>query len=120
MDDTCIFLELLANDWKSLLAFGSFLWVIYSYFDNKSKELNQKEFDNYHTLLKELVEPPQNGVSYVDRQCAIIYEFKNFKRYYPFSHRTLVGLRKKWIEENTVFPRHLEELDLTISFLEKK
>lgn len=56
---------------------------------------------------------------YVDRQAAIIYELRNFKRYYPVSYRTLKGLQKNWTE-NGVYPRLLEEISLSISFLENK
>ena len=80
-----------------------------------------KEFDVYHKLVKELVEPPTEGLGlYVDRQAAVMYELRNFERYYPYSLRMLQGLKKKWINVPNQFPRLLEELDLTIEFLEKK
>jgi hypothetical protein len=96
----------------------SFVWGIYQHFDVKKREQDSKEFDNYHKLIKELVQPDENGL-YIDRQCAILFELRNFKRYYPFSYRTLVALKKKW-DVPDQFPRLIEELNLTICFLEKK
>ena len=57
---------------------------------------------------------------YVDRQSAIIFELTNFKRYYDFSYRTLIALRDQWSKIEGQYPRLIEELDLTIDFLEKK
>jgi len=71
--------------------------------------------------VKELVEPPADGGNlYVDRQAAIMYEMRNFKRYYPFTLRTLKGLREKWAAVPNQFPRLIDELNLTIEFIEKK
>ncbi len=71
-----------------------FIWTVYQYIDTKKREQNLKEFENYHKLIKELVQP-DNGALYVDRQTAIIYELIHFKRYYSFSYRTLISLKKK-------------------------
>lgn len=64
------------------------------------------------------MKPPTEGASlYVDRQAAIIFELRNFKRYYPCPLRMLLGLRKKWAEVPNQLPRLLEEIELTIAFL---
>jgi hypothetical protein len=73
----------------------------------------------YHKLVKELVEPTDGGL-YVDRQAAIMYELRNFKRYYPYSLRMLRGLKQKWAAVPNQFPRLIEELNITIEFLENK
>lgn len=109
---------------KSILAIlgglATFIGTAYKYFDTRKRDQNLKEFENYHKLIKELVQPgDEEERMYVDRQTAIIYELRNFKRYYPFSYRTLVGLRTKWEKVPNQFPRLLEELNLTINFLEK-
>lgn len=87
------------------------------YIDTRKRDQNLKEFENYHKLIKELVQPGIN-VLYIDRQTAIIYELRHFN--YPFSYRTLTGLRKKWIEAPNQYPRLIEELDETIKFLKNK
>jgi hypothetical protein len=88
--------------------------------DTKKREQDLKEFDNFHRLIKELVQPDDSNSMYVDRQTAIIYELRHFKRYYAFTYRTLIGLREKWSIVPSQFPRLLDELDRTISFLEKQ
>ena len=99
----------------------TFGWSIFQYLDTKKREQNIKEFEHFHRLLKELVQPEDDeGTMYVDRQTAIIYELRHFKRYYPYSLRTLQGLLKKWEQVPNQFPRLLEETQLTIKFLEKK
>lgn len=104
---------------SSLIAILSFIWGIYQHFDTKKREQDLKEFENFHKLIKELVQPDKENGLYVDRQTAILFELRNFKRYYPYSYRTLISLKNKWnVPEQ--FPRLLEELNLTIDFLERK
>ncbi len=96
-----------------------FVWTVYQYVDSKKREQNLKEFEQFHKLIKELVQPgDQNTLMYIDRQAAIIYELRHFNRYYEFSLRTLEGLRKKWPENE--YPRLIEELDLGVEFFKKQ
>lgn len=94
------------------------IWAVCQHYSNLKQERQIKEFDNYHRLIKELVQPEKSDERmYVDRQAAIIYELRNFKRYYPITYRTLKGLEEKWAENN-VYPRLIEEIQLAITFLE--
>lgn len=103
-----------------VVSFLTFVWTIYKYNDTKKREQDLKEFDNYHKLIKELAQPDDSNFMYVDRQTAIIYELRHFKRYYDFSYRTLIGLREKWEKVPGQYPRLIEELDLSIKFLRGK
>ena len=95
----------------------AFLFSIYKYYINRKTELYWKEFEIYHKLLKDLVQPEvENGTMYQDRQVAIIFELKNFKRYYPISEKILKELRKTWINNN----RLVEEIDLTLEHIRCK
>ncbi len=100
------------------------IWTVYRYTDTKKREQNLKEFENYHKLMKELVQPEitskGDNVIYIDRQAAVIYELRHFKRYYPFSYRTLIGLKEKWEKVPNQYERLLDELNLTIEFLKDK
>ena len=100
----------------------TFIWTAYTYFDARKRDQNLKEFEIYHKLIRELVQPDGENGLYMDRQSAILYELRNFKRYYPFSYRTLAGLQKKWLKNKEMFPseRLLEEVQLTIDFLKNK
>lgn len=112
---------MIQNDITTLLGLASFIWAICQYFDSRKREQNLKEFENYHKLIKELVQPDDEKNSmYIDRQAAIIYELRHFKRYFLFSLRTLKGLKNEWGKVDGQHPRLLEELDLTIDFLQRR
>ena len=94
------------------------IFTVYKYFDNKKREQNQKEFEHFHKLIKELVQPEEGKKMYLDRQTAILFELRNFERYHEYSLRMLKGLLKSddWEKKK----RLNEEIKLTISFIEKK
>jgi len=114
-------------NWTIIISVGTsffpIIWVIYQYFDTKNRELKWKEFEVYHKLIKELVQPEEMNsgvrVLYLDRQTAIIFELRNFKRYYPLSYRTLISLKEKWGGQDQ-FPRLIDEINYTIGYLKKK
>lgn len=115
----CI-ISVISTFFTILVGLCTFCWTAFKYFDTRKRDQDIKEFENYHKLIKELVQPEdEKERMYVDRQTAILYELRNFKRYYPFSYRTLVSLRTKWEKVPNQFPRLLEELNLAINFLEK-
>lgn len=59
----------------------TFLFGVYKFYIRRKTELYWKEFEIYHKLLKDLVQPEvENGSVYLDRQVAIIFELKNFKK----------------------------------------
>lgn len=95
----------------------TFLFGVYKFYIRRKTELYWKEFEIYHKLLKDLVQPEvENGSVYLDRQVAIIFELKNFKRYYQISEKILKELRKTWINNN----RLVEEIDLTLEHIRCK
>lgn len=109
----------------AIIGFGiaslTLIWSAIQYLDTRKREQNIREFEHFHKLLKELVQPDDNkGTMYVDRQTAIIYELRHFTRYYPYSLRTLKGLLEKWEKVPDQYPRLLEEVQLTIEYLKSK
>lgn len=114
-------LELVKIYGTQLSAIGaaiSFAFGLYKFQVERRAAHFWKEFEVYHKLVKELVEPPsENGALYVDRQAAIIYEMRNFRRYYPYTLRMLEGLYQKWSSVPNQFPRLLDELRLTIEHI---
>jgi len=99
----------------------AFIFSVIKFWWDKRTTQRWKEFEVYHALVKELVESSsEGGYLFMDRQGAILYELRNFKRYYAYSLRMLIGLREKWSVTAKQFPRLLEELNLTIEFLEKQ
>lgn len=96
----------------------AFIWSVVQFFSVRGREARSREFEIFHKLIKELVEPPSEGASlYIDRQCAVSYELRFFPRYYSFTRRTLLGLQEKW-----TFTAHssriLRELQLTLDHID--
>jgi hypothetical protein len=117
-----VMLQLLSTHGAGLGILGAaiaFSWSVFQFFSVRAREARAREFETFHKLIKELVEPPAPGASlFVDRQCAILYELRFFPRYYLFTRRTLRGLKEKW--SGSHFPRVIEELDFTLDFIEKQ
>ena len=100
------------------IAFG---FGVYKFQAERKASHYWKEYEAYHKVVKELVEPPtEDGAMYVDRQTAAIYELRFYKRYFSHSLRMLKGLRLKWALVPNQFPRLIEELDLTIEYINKR
>ena len=99
----------------------AFIFGIYKFLSERRIAHYWKEFEVYHKLVKELVGPEkENDKMYLDRQAAIIFELRNFKRYYPYSLRMLKGLKETWSTYSNQYPRLFEELDLAIKYIEGK
>ena len=117
-------LEILKTYGTQISALGAaiaFIFGAYNFQSERKASHFWREFEAYHRLVKELVEPPtENGAMYVDRQTAAMYELRFHKRYFPHSLRMLKALREKWASVPSQFPRLIEELDLTIKYIEQK
>jgi hypothetical protein len=106
-----------------LLGAGPTIWAIAQHILNKRAEAERQQFETYHSLIKQLVEREDpNQPMRLDRQIAIVFELRNFKRYYPVTLRILRGLKQDW---ETYGPKEKrirlhEELDLAIEFIQRK
>lgn len=102
-------LQFLKEYGSQLSAIGAASTVMiggYKYIVERKEAHFWKEFEVYHKLVKELVEPSQSGgAMYIDRQAAIIFELRNFKRYYPYSLRMLNALKSTWSKAPVNFLR---------------
>lgn len=91
-------LEILKTYGSQISIFGvaiAFIFGVYKFISERRTAHYWKEFEVYHKLVKELVGPEkENDKMYLDRQAAIVFELRNFKRYYPFSLRMLKGLKE--------------------------
>jgi len=114
----------LASNVTGLSIIGSaiaFIWPIVQFVITRRRDLQFREFEIYHRLIKELVSPEEEGAPmWVDRQAAIIFELRHFPRYYAFTVRTLTGLRTKFASQTVVTTRLIEEFDLTLDFINSK
>lgn len=112
------FIKIYATQLSAFGAMITFVFAIYKYQIERKTTLFWKEFEVFHKLIKELVEPScENSSKYLDRQIAIVFELRNYKRYYPVSLRILKGLKKSWGKPE--FKRIIDEIDISIKHIEQ-
>tara|TARA_R110002012_G_scaffold291131_1_gene485429 strand:+ start:1384 stop:1743 length:360 start_codon:yes stop_codon:yes gene_type:complete len=113
--------KLYGTQFSAIGAVLVFIFGAYKYFSERKQNHFWKEFETYHKLIKELVEPTvPNSPMYMDRQAAVVFELRFFKRYYPHSLRMLEGLRMAWNKPPSQYPRLINEIDLTIEHIKQK
>ena len=100
-----------------LLSVVALVWQSTQFFLTRSSDARNRQFEAYHRLIKELVQPSEGGNTYVDRQCAVVFELRRFKDYRPVTIRILCGLREEWQAKGNLHPRLAKELELTINTL---
>jgi len=118
-------LHLLAHNATVLSIIGAsiaFAWSIIRFVLDRRKELQDREFEAYHRLIKELVSPdPESKVMWIDRQAAVVFELRHFPRYYEFTVRMLLHLREKWkADPDFQWQYLLDEVDRTIEYVKSK
>lgn len=106
---------------KYVIACCSFLFVaipVIQALVSFKHERQDKRFEQYHKLLDELVKG-ENGITYVDKQIAVIYELRRFKHYWPITTKILHELNSHWIKRNDVdgIIRVLEEIHETLKYI---
>jgi hypothetical protein len=102
-----------------LLTYFGLILPILKYLNLRKIEERDKRFINFHRLVKEFVEPdPITKMLMLDRQIAVVYEFRNYPEYFELINRLLHGLREQW--KDIAHPRLLTELDLTLDYIKYK
>lgn len=122
MNDILVTLTTNAAALGSAGAAVTFIWSVIQFILVRKRDEEHREFEIYHRLIKELVSPdPESKVAWVDRQTAVLFELRRFRRYHEHILRTLLGLREKWSNDPEFrFPRLLEELDLTVGYVRRQ
>jgi len=119
------FISCIASNATALGVLGAaiaFIWSVLQFFYVRRRDLEAREFEVFHRLVKELVSPDKSdGTMWIDRQAAIVFELRRFKSYHPFTRRMLEGLREKWFADDQFrWPRLIKEIDLTLEFIREK
>ena len=90
----------------------------------RKAEAEQRQFQAFHDVVEKIVSPlPTDGLFYVDRQAAVIFELRHFPRYFEFTKRMLLRLKTKWTDEpppHTHVNMLVEEIDLTLKYIGSK
>jgi hypothetical protein len=97
-----------------------FIGATFRYFFERRESNFWKEFNIYHDLIKQLVEPENEKKNlYIDRQAAVIFELRNFKRYHNLSLRMLKDKLSNSFNKNEYHRLQIEAQN-TIDYIEKK
>lgn len=113
--------ELLPLIGATIAAAGASCWTVLQYALTQRRERQKQIFATYHKLIEDLVENGgPNGVPRLDRQCAIVYELRFFKRYRPVTRRMLFGLKATWLSSLGPDSRLIHEIDLTLKAIAKR
>jgi hypothetical protein len=97
------------------IAILGFVFSVWQFWLNRRKEVSASEFQNYHKLIRELVQPESESASmWLDRQCAVIYELRFYPKYYPQTIRMLQSLKNKQWGADT---RLTAEIEHTIHYI---
>jgi hypothetical protein len=101
-----------------IVSYIALILPIIKYLQDKRREEKNKRFENYHKLIKELVDANENGENpKIDRQIAVAFELRNFKEYYPVTKRILEGLKNLWCEKQNA-SRLIDEINLTLNYID--
>jgi hypothetical protein len=101
-----------------ILAYLGLIVPILQYLNSKKTEERDKRFNNFHRLVKELVDlDPITKTIKLDRQIATVFEFRNYPEYFDIIERLLLGLKENWAGESK---RILTEIDLTLKYIRYK
>jgi hypothetical protein len=74
----------------------AFAFSVLQFVSVRKREAQEREFGKYHTLIERLVSPDKSGEMFLDRQVAVVFELRNFPRYYDCTQRILEGLKQHW------------------------
>ncbi len=99
----------------------AFIWSTTQQVTQRKAETREREFQNFHKLVKELVSPDsESGTTWIDRQAAVAFELRHFVRYYEFTERMLLGLKKGRTDvPNPALPRLIQEIDLSLQYIQQ-
>jgi hypothetical protein len=93
---------------------GGGVWAMINY----NEQRRDKRFKTYHKLIDWLVneQAQPDRVIKLDRQIAVVYELRNFPKYFDVSKRILIGLSNSWKNGDK---RILTEIELSVAYMNK-
>lgn len=102
----------------ALALFLGGMWTVMTFFQKIKAEKEQKNFDRYRLLSKEItVGKDGDQTPYIPFQLDAIFELRSFRKYYPRSLWMLKHLRERWLVAPNYTESHVRELEETISYI---
>lgn len=100
----------------AVVSLGVIAFQVRRYMAVRDADLRQREFENYHRLIRDLAQGGQE--IRIASQTAIIYELRNYPKYADVTLRILKSLKNEF--ESAGRTRLSEEMTLTLHFLENR
>lgn len=98
----------------------TFIVIVITGFWQYWKFTKEWNFRNYHKLIKELNQSDTDGESIkLYRQVAVVYELRNYPRYFSVSKRILQGWLDSKDDKEGEFKNLYNEMKLSIEFMNK-
>jgi|tagenome__1003787_1003787.scaffolds.fasta_scaffold18207419_1 hypothetical protein len=98
----------------------AFVFSVYQFLSVRKRESRQREFDQYHMLIEKLVAPATGKTEiFQDQQIAVLFELRNFPRYFELTNRMLEGLKNAWIltEGWQKYESVIQEIQFTLAYI---
>ena len=112
----------LSSNTATLSIFGAavaFIWSTTQQISQRKADSREREFQAFHKLVRDLVSPHRpDAAQGMDAQAAIIFELRHFHRYYEFTQRMLVRLKRQW-GADPKSPDLIGEIDLTLKHIQQ-
>jgi len=117
-------LVLLSSNAAALSILGAaiaFMWSTAQQIFQRRAEADERQFQAFHKIVEKVVSPERTeGLVYIDRQAAVVFELRHFPRYYDFTERLLKRLKEKWTAEPAPHSSVLiAEIDLTLRHIQR-
>lgn len=115
-------LNFLNTNTAGLIISGSIIagaFKFWQFVDIGNKDERQRDFNNYHNLIKRLLVDEKSGNPFIDVQIASVYELRNFSRYY-YVTKIILNRLKNRIEKEDSQKELIDEIEKTIEFIKKK
>lgn len=109
-----------ASTFAIVISGGTLIWQLIQFFVSRSSDAKNRQFEAYHRLIRELVQPTDGPATMIDRQIAVVFELRRFKFYGEVTTRILTGLQNEWRDKGKLDLRLDQELELTLNWLAGK
>jgi hypothetical protein len=78
----------------------AFIWSTAQQMAQRKADAAERQFQTFHKIVEKVVSPERtDGLVYIDRQAAVVFELRHFPRYYDFTERMLARFKEKGVAD---------------------
>lgn len=97
------------------------LWTLITFVQKISSDGEQKAFERYRLLSKELTTGRDDKEApFIAFQLDAVYELRFYRKYYPRSIWVLKDLKRRWSNSGSYSEFHLAEVDETLKYISRR